>query len=103
LLDAWEGSPRVVLVDAVRSGADPGTIHVLDIHASGFPDGVAWYSSHSLGVPEAVALARRLGCLPDVLVVYGIEGRCFGFGTGLSAEVDRAASALVERLLRSVP
>jgi hydrogenase maturation protease len=100
LLDAWEGARVVVLVDAVRSGAAPGTIHCLDLHETALPDGAAWSSTHSLGLAEAVALARRLGRLPDALLVYGIEGRCFGPGRGLSPEVDGAAAAVVDMLLR---
>lgn len=99
LLDAWDGAPRVVLVDAVQSGADPGTIHRVDVHAAPLPKGLAWYSSHSLSVPEAVILARRLDSLPQALLIYGIEGRCFGIGRGLSLEVEAAASAVVEEIL----
>ena len=57
-----------------------------------------WSSTHSLGVAGAVELATRLNCLPDVLLIYGIEGRCFDVGAGLSPEVERAAAALVETL-----
>ena len=99
LLDAWEGAPVVILVDAVRSGSPPGTIHRLDLRATGFPEGTTWSSSHSLGVTHAVTLATHLNCLPHALVIYGIEGRRFGFGKGLSPEVEGAASAVVERLL----
>ena len=99
LLDVWEGARVVVLVDAVRSGAAPGTIHVFDVRAAGLPESASWSSSHSLGVADAVTLATRLDRLPHTLLIYGIEGRCFGFGTGLSPDVERAASEVVERLL----
>ena len=38
LLDVWDGASEVVLVDAVQSGAEPGTIHRVDVHASSFPE-----------------------------------------------------------------
>ena len=102
LLDAWKSVPVVILIDAVRSGSAPGTIHCIDIRSTGLRETATWRSSHSLGLSEAVALARRLDCLPDALLVYGIEGECFGYGTGLSPRVERAASTVVERLLRGV-
>lgn len=102
LLHAWEGAHVVILIDAVRSGSAPGTIHCIDGRSTRLPDAATWSSSHSLGLSEAVALARRLDCLPDALLIYGIEGGCFGFGTGLSPEVEKAASTVVESLLRGV-
>ena len=30
LMEAWQDAARVILIDAVRSGAEPGTIHRLD-------------------------------------------------------------------------
>ena len=102
LLEAWKGAGVVVLVDAVRSGASPGTIHYVDVRAAGVLPGPAiWSSSHSLGVADAVKLATRLKCLPPALLIYGIEGRRFGLGTGLSPEVTAAAAEVVETLLKS--
>jgi hydrogenase maturation protease len=99
LLEAWRGARTVVLVDAVRSGSPPGTIHRFDARAAGLPEDAAWSSTHSIGLPEAVALGRLLDRLPATLLVYGIEGARFGVGSGLSPEVDRAASMVVETLL----
>ncbi|HET9609387.1 MAG TPA: hydrogenase maturation protease [Acidimicrobiales bacterium] len=95
LVDAWDGADLAVVVDAVRTGAPPGTLHRLDacdVHAS------ATASSHALGVQHAVALARALGRLPRRLVLVGVEGADFGHGTQLSDPVAAAvepASRLV--------
>ncbi len=102
LLDAWEGARVVVLIDAVRSGSTPGTIHCLDVRAAGLPEGATWSSSHSLGVADAVRLAIQLNGLPPTLLICGIEGRYFDFGRGLSPEVEGAAAAVVERLLSNL-
>ena len=99
LLHTWEGARVVVLVDAVRSGSAPGTIHCVDVRAAGLPEGALWSSSHTLGVADAVKLAAQLNCLPHALLIYGIEGRQFDFGTGLSPAVEGAAATVVERLL----
>ncbi|HKC86245.1 MAG TPA: hypothetical protein VKG02_09745 [Blastocatellia bacterium] len=40
---------------------------------------------------EAIELARALGNIPQRLMVYGIEGKNFAAGVGLSAEVEKAA------------
>jgi hydrogenase maturation protease len=102
LLDAWKGATMVILVDAVHSGAPPGTIHRLDAHAEPIPRRFFHYSTHAFGVPEAVELARVLNQLPPRLGVYGIEGRNFSAGVGLSAEVEQAAKGLVAQVLNEI-
>jgi hydrogenase maturation protease len=102
LLDAFGGAHEVLLVDAVQSGAPPGTVHRLDAAASPLPDDALRCSTHALGVVEAVELARALGDLPARLYVYGIEGEDFGPGEGLSAAVAEAAGALVEELVSTL-
>src|SRR5512144_2472155 len=55
-----EEADDVLIVDAVRSGAPPGTLHELSLDEVA-ARGVRLASSHALGVAEALALARELG------------------------------------------
>jgi len=102
LLEAWKGAAWVMLVDAVRSGAPPGTIHRLDARAAPVPTGFFHYSTHAFSVAEAVELARSLDRLPPHLIVYGIEGENFAAGVGLSSAVEQAVAAVVERAAKEV-
>jgi hydrogenase maturation protease len=99
LLDAWTGAATVILVDAVQSGAPPGTIHRLDANSGPIPSRFFHYSTHSFSVAEAVELARALNQLPPRLIVYGIEGKNFADGESLSDEVERAAVRVAEQAL----
>jgi len=103
LLETWKDAHIVVLIDAVLSGADAGTIHRLDAQAGAIPQEIFRYSTHAVSVAEAVELARALGQLPPKLVVYGIEGKDFGAGLGLSPEVEGRVAELTERVLRELP
>lgn len=99
LVEALDGVDEVVLVDAVSSGAPPGTVHVFDAGPEPLPVTLFGASStHALGLAEAVELARSLDRLPHRVLVYGIEGKCFGFGKGLSPEVEAAAGRVVEEV-----
>jgi hydrogenase maturation protease len=98
LIDLWQPTDRVAVVDAVRSGAPAGTVHVLDATANPLPAGLAAASTHGLGLGTAIELARGLGRLPARLVVYGIEGSRWTEGTGVSPEV----SAAVDRVARQL-
>jgi hydrogenase maturation protease len=102
LIESWQGADSVILIDAVHSGASPGTIHRLDAHAGPIAREFFRFSTHAIGLAEAVELARALGRLPPRLVIYGIEGKSFEAGEGLSPEVEAAVGELVERVLAEV-
>ncbi len=102
LMEAWDGADVVVLIDAVRSGAAPGTIHRLDARAGPLPTGFFPSSTHAIGPVGAVELSRALGRLPRRLIVYGIEGRTFAVGTALSPDVEAAVRVVVDRVLREL-
>ncbi len=102
LVEAWKDVPSVLLVDAVSSGAVPGTIHRFEAQAGPLPTGLERRSSHSFGVAEAVEVARALGRLPPRLVIYGIEASLFNPGQELSPEVERAVGEVVGRLVSEI-
>ncbi len=99
IIEAWEGAGRVVLVDAMVSGAAPGTISRFDAGAAPLPAGVRLASTHVLGAETAVEMARALGRLPESLIVYGVEGGVFTVGAGLSPAVVAALPAAADRIL----
>jgi hydrogenase maturation protease len=102
LVDAWDGAEAVWLVDAVSSSAVPGTIHRFDATVEEVPRDFARSSTHHLGLPEAIELARALERLPERLVVYGIEGATFETGSRLSAEVERCIPDAVDAIRHEV-
>ena len=98
LMEAWQEAMAVILVDAARSGAAPGTIHRFDVSRVPVPSRFFHYSTHAFSVAEAVELARALNQLPSRIILYGIEGRDFAAGERLSSEVAAAAEELVRRI-----
>jgi hydrogenase maturation protease len=99
LIDAWEGAELVVLVDAVSSGADPGTVHRFDATSESLPSREFRSSTHALGIGDTIELARAVGRLPARVVVFGVEGEAFGSGSGLSARVEEGVERAVELVL----
>jgi hydrogenase maturation protease len=102
LMDAWRGAETVIIIDAAMSGAGPGTIHRYDANTRPAPKSYFCCSTHAFGVAEAIELARALGNIPQRLVVYGIEGKNFAAGVGLSAEVEKAAGETVRQALATI-
>lgn len=101
MLDAWANVDVAVVIDAVLCrDSVPGRVHRMDI--DGIPGGTAANSSHGLGVPEAVELARALDRMPGRIVFYTVEVGDTGFGTGLSARVAAAVPTVTAAVLREL-
>jgi hydrogenase maturation protease len=98
LLELWEAADAALLVDTVRSGASPGTIHRLDASQAPLPSPIRTSLSHTIGIGEAIELARAIGSLPATIRVYGVEGRQFEAGSGLADDV----AAVIDPLVREI-
>ena len=98
LLDLMEQRDVLILVDAVSSGAPPGTIH-REVRQPGLLNarGVERTSTHGLGVRELLELGTRLGQLPDRVILWGIEIASTKPGKELSPVVEAALPAIVDR------
>ena len=89
LIELLEGVEATILIDAVRSGAPPGTIHDLDLRDLPTASSLRAVSSHDLGVSEAMQLVTALGRPP-------VRGRFLGIEVGASPGVssDHATPAV---------
>jgi hydrogenase maturation protease len=91
LIELWDGAEHAWMIDAVVSGAAPGTLHRVDAVGGRMLPRPPCRSTHALGVADAVELARTLGRLPRSLVVFGVEAAGFALGSRPSAEVRTGA------------
>jgi hydrogenase maturation protease len=94
LIESWSSVDEALVVDSVSAGSAPGTLHRFDVTDAPLPAQV-FPSTHAMGLPEAVEVARELDRLPKRLVVYGIEGQSWEAGEGLSGPVQKTVEKLV--------
>ncbi|NJM17334.1 MAG: hydrogenase maturation protease [Richelia sp. RM2_1_2] len=99
LMELWQDATTVYLFDAVMSGAEVGKIHRIDVQVQTVPAKFFNYSTHAFSVAEAVELARTLNQLPPKLIIYGVEGKNFAYGIGLSPEIEQATEDVVQQVL----
>ena len=109
LLGKWDGAALVVVIAAVRSGAEPGTIRMIEMDvggAAGSNDERSIEShetsTHGIGLAGVLRLATALGRAPARLVLVAIEGEEFGFGQELSARVEAAVPEAVRRVVELI-
>ena len=102
LLDLVRGYERLILIDAIVSGAKPGTVHVLSgadvARASHLGPG------HDADLPTVLALGEKLAAdqMPQEVVVVAVEAAdVFTVSTELTPDVEAAvaeAAVTVEQL-----
>lgn len=95
LIDAWQGVDRLLVVDAVVSGAAPGTVHCFDLSQESLPGGLVFCSSHAFDLAALLNLARALDRLPPQVWVFGVEAREFAPGQAVSETVLLGVTACV--------
>jgi hydrogenase maturation protease len=104
LLDIWRRAHVAVVIDAVRSGADAGTVHRFDASRDPLPAPLRGSSStHAIGLADAIELGRALDRLPARLIVYGIEGERFDAGAALTPAVAAAVELVAAAVRREAP
>jgi hydrogenase maturation protease len=102
LMDHWRANDRVVVVDALRSGHEPGSVVRFEATEGPVPGDAGWVSSHSPGVAEGIETARALGRLPASLTVYGIEADRLDPGGSVTPAVVEAVEEVARAILDSL-
>ncbi|MDH3974589.1 MAG: HyaD/HybD family hydrogenase maturation endopeptidase [Deltaproteobacteria bacterium] len=100
LIDCMKDYEKVILIDAVRGGARPGTVYRLS-----FDDIIRRpelkLSGHQIDLPEVLMLAKQLGELPQIVLI-GIEPENMEYGMELSLKVSRATREVMEEIFRLI-
>jgi hydrogenase maturation protease len=95
LIETWADAQVLWIVDAISSGASPGTVHRVDASHEELPERFGGGSTHHFSLGETVAMARALGRLPERVIVFGVEGERFDLGEELTPRVAAAVPGVV--------
>lgn len=99
LLEMVQDSAKLILVDAIRAGTRPGTLHRLT--APGLSTCQGLLSSHGYGIAAALEIGRVMGSLPPQVVIFGLEIAGTA-GDKLSPAVHEALPRLIQEIEREV-
>ena len=103
LIELFDGRSAVFLIDAVEVVRTPGRIHRFDVCDRALPAEFSQpTSTHGMGVHEAIELARAIGGLPPLSIVYAVEGVQFEPGAAMTPEVRSSLPVLCARLVEDL-
>ncbi len=100
LLTLLKNDKKLILIDAIKTGAKIGTVHCFK--------GAAVFaikpclSTHDLDLAQTLRLGEALGLLPAELTLYGIEIDVIYFQDFLSLPVKKAAQYLMKLIHRKI-
>jgi hydrogenase maturation protease len=92
----------VILVDSVKSGERPGTIHLYRMAEILRTPVTQRMGPHAPALMENLLSMNVLGTAPAELLLVGVAGECFELGCNLTKEVGGAVEAAIAEVLREV-
>lgn len=104
VLSALDPAVPLLVIDAVRTGAQPGDVHRIRLADSLFEAGApaAPISLHEISVVPALRIEALTGRAFTDVTVFGVEPGRVAWGEGLSQPVAAAVDRLIESVLEHV-
>ena len=101
LLNVIIEADRLIIVDALKGGAEPGSIYRFDVGdvracPSGFKTSV-----HQIGILEVIDLSGLIGKTPHTTVI-GIEPKSLEMNMELSPEVQQKVPKIIELVMEEL-
>lgn len=101
LLPMLEQIERLIVVDAVETGKEPGTC----VRLTGEELPIALetkVSPHQMGLKDLLAVARLMGNSPREMVLIGVQPGSIEMNTELTPEVEAKVDLLIETVLNEL-
>jgi hydrogenase maturation protease len=101
LLHYLEGIDNLLLVDAVETHKEPGTI--IRLEGEQVPVFLSMkISPHQIGVPDMLFAAKMMDLYPKQLVLWGIQPELMEIGLDLSPLIESKVDMLVKNVIEDL-
>jgi hydrogenase maturation protease len=100
-LSDWKDIDKLVVIDALRAGREPGSIARVSLRDVADRDAPA-LSVHEHGLLDQLALLKQAGLKVGEIVIYGVEPKETGWGTELSEAVAECLPLLEVQMAREL-
>lgn len=102
-LEAMSGCERAIVVDAIATGAEPGTIHTYRYVDGAFAEDVPEMTMHDFSFAEALRAGRDAYDIPEEVLIYGVEPKRIEMSMELTEPIERAVPTLVDMVTDELP
>ena len=92
---------RMILIDAVKGGGQPGSIYRFDIDdCPPYPD-LFKTSVHQISILEVINLSSLIGSTPQTTII-GVEPYCLDMGMELSPQIEAKIPKIIQIIQEEV-
>ena len=101
LLYYLEGAENLILIDAVETRKDPGTL--VRLEGDDVPAFLSLkMSPHQIGVPDMLAAAKLKDVFPKRLILWGVQPELLEIGLDLSPIVAAQVDTIIQQVLEQL-
>jgi hydrogenase maturation protease len=110
ILLSQEGSYKLVVIDAMTGGKQPGTIYRTHFGARQIDRLKDLFSQmdefrislHQVGLIEALTVARKMGCAPNEVVIIGVEPMEMDTGLEPTGPIKQRIPEIINTVLEEI-
>ena len=96
-----DGADRLIVIDAVVGGSEPGTIYRFQANDIAVED-KRILSIHQMGLLESLEMMEHMESKPKDTVIIGVEPKEMGWGLELSSKLKQKIPQIVEVVLEEI-
>jgi hydrogenase maturation protease len=104
VFDCWQSEHsigKLVVIDAVYGGGEPGSVYRFDLEDVEFETGFMT-SIHQLNFVNSIKLSEMTCCKPEKTVIIGVEPKEVEWGMELSEELRERIPQIVAIVLKEI-
>lgn len=101
LMPYIEGREKLIFIDSVKAGQEPGTILRFQPDDLNYDDAPKT-SVHQIGLIESLQMISLIGKAPDRIVIYGIQPKTIDWSEELTDEVKASIPKLIPHILKEI-
>ena len=96
-----DGAGKLIIVDAVKGGCEPGTIYRFNADKIG-SDLKVTTSLHQMGILENLRMTELTGCRPRQTIIIGVEPADIEIGLELSQDIRTQMPKIIRTVLEEI-
>jgi hydrogenase maturation protease len=99
LIDHFEGTEHIIIVDAAQMGEKPGTVKVFSREEVKLKIKMDHLSVHGISLAETFDIAQAVDSLPEKITIIGVEPKNIGISETLSDVVTKSIPEVVSNIM----
>jgi hydrogenase maturation protease len=100
LISYLKGVKKLIVIDAMKAGGDPGTVYKCKPEDL-LPKDEGPISLHEIGLLETLNMAKKMEMEIETVII-GVEPKVFDWGIELTEEVKNRIPSIIEAVLKEV-